>query len=150
MEPAMSISKYTLGATLALAATLSIGCGNKASDVPTTPYPDGGYVYDAGATFPPPVADAGPTTPPPPVQAGPRGRRQCGRPGDSRREEQLLSVAVAGARSGEGHREVEGGRGACRRAALQQEEVTGTSSARGRRSSRETLAASEPQKANGH
>jgi hypothetical protein len=57
----------SLRAALAISAVslLVIGCGNH-SDVPVTPIPDGGYVYDAGtANFPPPVADAGPPTPAP-------------------------------------------------------------------------------------
>jgi hypothetical protein len=44
---------------------LVAGCGGKEPEVAQTPYPDGGFVYDAGAFPPPPAAtvDAGPPAP---------------------------------------------------------------------------------------
>src|SRR4051812_2995691 len=67
----MSTSKSLLCAALVLsAASVSIGCGNRGSEVPVSPYPDGGDVYEAGPVFaPPPAPDAGPPPPPPQVTA---------------------------------------------------------------------------------
>ena len=50
-----------LGMAAILSVAATAGCGNHA-ETPQPPYPNGGYVYDAGPAFPPP--------PPPVVDAG--------------------------------------------------------------------------------
>lgn len=49
------------------ACALVAGCGGREPEVAQTPYPDGGFVYDAGAFPPPPPAGPDAGAPPPAV-----------------------------------------------------------------------------------